>query len=495
MSVEAWTITPPYTISGTGPYTITHPYADGAIRAYVRLSTGLLSLNGTEFAVTPAASDTTGNLTLSPTLAVTYAGLPLIIDRMTPDEQGWLAVLGEREAGLAAQLDRMVQATQELRAQGAGAVRIRGELAPFDWAEGTVPILEDGQVKSGPTAADIAAAQTRATEAAASALAAAASAAEALAKQNSMLRDRGAWVALTLYSPSDIFTSNGTSYITQTAHIASSIAADLAASRIRVFAAKGDAGPGTGDMLKTENLSGLTNYPLARSNLGLQGLAVKSLAAFADLDPAAVITDVETLAANKVANAVPTAKAVTDYVDPKVRQLLADKTVTGSPAATLDFTEFNNAVYQFYDFELENLLPATNAVTLSVRFSTDGGATYSSGANDYAYVGFALGVGSSVAGFGSNGANSMLLSFPSDIAAAGANRFGLSGTINMKGAGSASVQTRISGRTEHDNGSGIIVLNNARGVRRASQATDAVRFFFSAGNIAVGSRIRMYGFN
>ncbi len=323
MTVEAWSITPPYTIGGTGPYTITHPYVEGAIRAYVRLDTDLLALNGAEFAVSPAASDTTGNLTLSPTVATTHAGRPLIIDRATPDEQGWLAVLGEREAGLAAQLDRMVQATQELRARTEGTMRIRGELEPFDWAEGTVPILEDGKVKSGPTAADIAAAQTRATEAAASALAAAASAAEALAKQNSMLRDRGAWVALTLYSPSDIFTSNGTSYITQTAHIASSIAADLAASRIRVFAAKGDAGPGTGDMLKSENLSGLASVPQARVNLGLQALATKALAAFADIDPAAVISDVEGLAANKIANALPVAKAVTDYVDALIPVSLA----------------------------------------------------------------------------------------------------------------------------------------------------------------------------
>lgn len=342
MSVEAWTITPTYTISGTGPYLVSHPYASGAIRAYVVLDTGRLQLNGTEFAVSPEASDTTGNLTLSPTVATAYSGRQLIIDRMTPDEQGWLPVLGEREAGLAAQLDRMVQSTQELRARGAGALRTRTELEPFDWAEGTVPILEDGKPKSGPTATAIAAAQTRATEAAASAAAAAASAAEALAKQNSMLRDRGAWATLTLYSPSDIFTSNGTSYITQTAHIASSIAADQAANRIRVFAAKGDAGPGSGDMLKTENLSGLTNVPQARTNLGLQALAIKAQAAFADIDPAAVITDVEGLFANKVANAMPVAKAVTDAIISIL--VVADEKTSGTAGGT-----FNSGAWRTRD--------------------------------------------------------------------------------------------------------------------------------------------------
>ena len=53
MTVEAWTRTPEYTISGTGPYAITHPYSEGAIRAQVRLDTGLLTLNSSQFSVTP----------------------------------------------------------------------------------------------------------------------------------------------------------------------------------------------------------------------------------------------------------------------------------------------------------------------------------------------------------------------------------------------------------------------------------------------------------
>lgn len=52
-----------------------------------------------------------------------------------------------------------------------------------------------------------------------------------------------------------------------------------------------------------------------RAVLAYGALAEKNSVAFADIDPAAVISDVETLAANKVANAVPVAKAVTDYVD------------------------------------------------------------------------------------------------------------------------------------------------------------------------------------
>ena len=315
MSVEAWTRTPEYTVSGIGPYQIAHPYVVDAIRVSVRLTTGLLPLSPADFTVTPTSSDTQGDVYLTSLAASTHAGRKLIIDRVTPDEQGWVAVQGEREAGLAAQLDRMVQAHQETRAEIGGALRIRDTLDAFDWTDGTVPVRDGDRVVSGPTATQIAAAEARAAEAEAFALAAAASAAAALAKENSMLRDRGAWVSGILYSPSDIFTFGGRSYITQTAHFATTVAADQAASRIRIFADKGDAGAGSGDMLKTENLSGLANYALARTNMGLGALAVKAQAAFADIDPAAVITDVETLAANKVANALPVAKAVTDYID------------------------------------------------------------------------------------------------------------------------------------------------------------------------------------
>lgn len=52
---------------------------------------------------------------------------------------------------------------------------------------------------------------------------------------------------------------------------------------------QGPAGAGTGDMLKTENLSGLANYTTARSNMGLGALATKSTIALGDV-PSAMFT-------------------------------------------------------------------------------------------------------------------------------------------------------------------------------------------------------------
>jgi hypothetical protein len=269
MTTEPFTPTPDYTVAGFGPYAVTHPYAQGAVEAFVIVDGARLQLTLAEYSLSPVESITTGNLFLTPATATTHAGRALIIERRTSDEQGWLGVQGEREAGLEAQLDRIVQSVQEIRQAVAGALRIRETVAPFDWADGTVPIRQGSRVVSGPTSTEISAAQARATEAAASAAAAAASAAAALARELSMLRDRGDWITATAYTPSDIVTQAGSAYICILSHTSGTFATDLGANRWRLFASKGDAGAGTGDMLKTENLSGLTNVGQARTNLGL----------------------------------------------------------------------------------------------------------------------------------------------------------------------------------------------------------------------------------
>jgi hypothetical protein len=325
--------------------------------------------------------------------------------------------------------------------------------------------------------------------------AAAASAAEALAKQNSMLRDRGAWSTGILYSPSDIFTGTGvnagTSYMTQTSHFATTIAADLAANRIRVFVAKGDAGAGTGDMLKTENLSGLSSTATARGNLGLGALATKASAAFADIDPAAVITDVETLAANKVANAFAVAKAVTDYLDPRGRHPLADKTVAVA-AANLNFTEFNNALYKYYEFIIEDFKPVTDSVTFQLLFSTNGGSTYDNAPASYSHAG--SGASTSTSFSAANQSDTVInLSVASDVGNAAAES-GVSGLLRLLMAYNAAAKTRVRGELTYETVAGNTQVWSIAGRRLLAQDTDAVRFQFSSGNIAVGSRIKMYGY-
>lgn len=210
-----------------------------------------------------------------------------------------------------------------------------------------------------------------AAAAAASAVAAAASAADALAKQNSMVRDRGPWVTTTSYAPSDTFDNLGNVYITQTAHISTSIAADLSAGRIRLWVQKGAAGAGTGDMLYADNLASLTNKPLAFANIGGKAVGKVDLLTFSLIAPAALISDVQGLALNKVPNAIPVAKAVTDYVDAIVLPAgpIAQFTVS-APVASIQLM----GLAGWDEVEISGELTSTTALT--VRTSPDNGLNF-----------------------------------------------------------------------------------------------------------------------
>lgn len=142
------------------------------------------------------------------------------------------------------------------------------------------------------------------------ATAAAASAAAALASENNAAASEvaaetaasqvvdweylGAWVTTTPYKVNNIVyeSTNGASYICRVDHTSGTFATDLGAGKWGLLALRGSAGAGTGDMLKSENLSGLANYTTARSNLGLSiGTHVQAydaeLAAIAGLTSAA----------------------------------------------------------------------------------------------------------------------------------------------------------------------------------------------------------------
>lgn len=80
---------------------------------------------------------------------------------------------------------------------------------------------------------------------------------------------KGTWATATDYVVNDLVREEGTAYICVEAHTSGTFSTDLSAAYWEVFASKGSAGDGTGDLLSTNNLSDLTNTANARSNLGL----------------------------------------------------------------------------------------------------------------------------------------------------------------------------------------------------------------------------------
>lgn len=160
-----------------------------------------------------------------------------------------------------------------------------------------------------------------------------------------------------------------------------------------------------------------------------------------------------------------------------------------STSATLDFTSFISSTYDEYAIEILNLIPATNAVELWVRMSTDGGSSYDSGSNYQSAVGFFYTGGTGVAGAASDSASAMHLgdTINSD------SHYGYRGTFKAYGLQSTSLYKTILGQGVMFHGSLSKVTGfNAACDYRSTTAVNAVRFMFSSGNITSGM-IRIYG--
>ena len=172
---------------------------------------------------------------------------------------------------------------------------------------------------------------------------------------------------------------------------------------------------------------------------------------------------------------------------------------TASASTNIEFTSGIDSTYDQYVFTLVDLLPATDDVILRIRTSTDGGTSFDSGASDYSW---SLTRTNTSAGSWSSSLSTASSSMPiagSSTAAYGigngAADAGVSGMVYLHDPSNATAYKSVHGYlvygTEVSERSALSMFS---GRRMAIADVDAVRFYFSSGNMASGT-IRLYGVN
>jgi hypothetical protein len=159
---------------------------------------------------------------------------------------------------------------------------------------------------------------------------------------------------------------------------------------------------------------------------------------------------------------------------------------TASNDATIEFT-LDNTLYSSYQVVFDSVLPATDGAELFMRFSSDGGSTFDSGASDYRYASRWIASNGAIGSTSGESATAINLT---NTVGTSAGETGANGKLDLisSGEGRPSVRWQLS-RTSSSN---LLVYQNGGGERTATVEVDAIQFTMSTGNIASG-KVYLYG--
>lgn len=160
---------------------------------------------------------------------------------------------------------------------------------------------------------------------------------------------------------------------------------------------------------------------------------------------------------------------------------------TPSGAATVDVTSQITSTYDQYLITYA-LLPATDNVSFQMRTSTDNGGTFTSAGGSYAYMMYGAGAGASAMTFvSSTSATTMFIGH--DNSTGNATGEGVAGNIWIVRRGSATEYPFFTVQGGWGNTSTVPGPTSGLCVRLSAAAINAVRLFFSSGNLTGTARI------
>jgi hypothetical protein len=159
---------------------------------------------------------------------------------------------------------------------------------------------------------------------------------------------------------------------------------------------------------------------------------------------------------------------------------------TASASASLNFNSCISSTYDDYLIRIINLVPATNAVSLYFRVSTDGGSTWQTTLYSRWLFGWYSG-GSGVAG----GTSLSEIRLNTGNTLSNSTDIGVTGTVRIS-APASSAYKRFHFDVDVYSSGGLLEGATQGGAWHSATAVNAFQFYFSSGNIASGT-IRCYG--
>ena len=165
--------------------------------------------------------------------------------------------------------------------------------------------------------------------------------------------------------------------------------------------------------------------------------------------------------------------------------LISTTTISGSPS-TVDIT-FSGS-YRRYRLELENVYCSADGYSIRMRTSTDGGSTFDSSAANYGYAYGPLGT------YGPTSTTSTYIEMCANFVGSATDE-GIWGEIEFFDPLNTSLKSfarwSLFGRTYNSASPNLI---QGAGYRDSAADVDAVRLFFSTGNLA-GGKVRLFGWS